>query len=182
MVSNQIKRGCFAFPFLIISMLLLTGICKAQNISHYYTSSFQGNNTLYFVMPKGDFKNNKTRSNLSYDITYLTTNDTATLIFSYLNKSINIIDSIAIVQNYKIFSSRSIKLFIEPHHSKWQHRYSSKFLFTDLFFLFNQTDRPKIMIYSKLKVDELSITPSDWKKNSAIVSKILSMIKVNKEK
>lgn len=182
MVNSKLEKGCIAFPFLIISWLLVSNPCNAQKISRYYKSTIQGNSILYFVMPNMEFENSLNGSKLNYDITYLTINDTATVNFSYIDKSVAIIDSIVFVQNNKRFSSSSKKLFIEPQKTKWYHRYSSRFSFNDLIFLFAQENRPQIMIYTKSVTEELNIKPSDWKRNAAIVTRILSMIKLNREK
>lgn len=180
MVNNKLKRGCIAYPFLIILWLIVINACDAQNISRYYKSSVQGNSMLYFVMPKMEFESGIDGGKLNYDITYLSANDSATLNFSYFDNSAKQIDSIAFIQYPKKFSSSTKKLFVESQKFKWHHRYSSKFFFNDLIFLFNQDDRPKIFIYTKSGVNELTISQSEWKKNSDIVTEILSMIKINR--
>jgi hypothetical protein len=133
-------------------------------------------------MPKMVFENSLKGSILNYDITYMTVNDSAIVNFSCLDNSANLIDSIAIVQNSKKFFSKTKKIFIEPQKSKWNHRYSSKFLFGDLTFLFNQEISPKILIYSNSGVCELSIKQKNWIKNAEIVSKVFTMIRLSKEK
>ena len=181
-VNNKTKRVCIVYPFLIFLVLFVPFLGHAQNISSYYKSSKQLNSTLYFVMPKMVFENSLNGNTLTYDITYSTVNDSATVNFSYLNNSARQIDSIAFFQNSREFHSKTKKLFIEPRKSKWNHRYSSRFLFTDLTLLFNQENSPKLFIYTGSGVDELFIKQRSWTKNSSIVSKILTMISLSKEK
>ena len=182
-VNNNIKRVCIAYPFLtLLVFLFLPYPGNGQNITKYYKISKQSNGILYFVMPKMVFENSLNGSILNYDITYLTVNDSATVNFSYLNNSAILIDSIAIIQSSKKFFSKTKKIFIEPQKSTWNHRYSSRFLFGDLTFVFNQETDPKILIYSNSGVSELLIKQKNWIKNADIVSKVFTMIRLSKEK
>ena len=178
--NNKSKRVCHAYPFLISFLLLLSSVCSAQNISKYYKSSKQENGVLYFVMPKMEFDNKSNGSNLNYDITYLTTLDSATVNISFTDDSVNSIDRISFVQNGKEFSSNPKKIYIEPHKSKWVHRYTSRFLFNDLHFLFAQEISPKMILHTSAGAKELTVNQSSWRKNSVIVSRVFSMIKLSK--
>lgn len=179
MVNNQIKMECFARHLFFVSLLLLTSTINGQNISKYYTSSLQGNGTLYFIFPQSGFNNNKINSKLIFDITYLTTNDTVTLNFSYFDKSNRDIDSVVFIGDNKKYSSSVKKIFIETKKRKWHYRYSSKILFTDLNIFFIQSDKPKIILYTQQGVVELTIKARIWKKQSSVTKKILTLIKYN---
>lgn len=182
MVNKKLKRGCIAYPFLIISWLIVTNTCDAQKISRYYKSSVQGNSTLYFVMPDMKFSNVQKGGTFFFDITILTSNDSATVNFSFIDNSIRQIDSLLFVLKDKWLSSNSKKIFIEPQKARWNHRYTSKFSLSDFMVLFAQENRPKVVISSKSGIEELEIRQGVWKRNAAIVTQILTMIKLSKEK
>tara|TARA_B100000614_G_C14336689_1_gene407125 strand:+ start:116 stop:679 length:564 start_codon:yes stop_codon:yes gene_type:complete len=181
-VSKKKKRTCSTRPFLILIFLIGSlGITNAQKISKYFTSSMQSNGVLYFIEPKQKFKNNKGDCNLFYDLTYLTTNDTVTLNFTYSDKEIREIDSIGLILDNRTVSSRTKKIFIESKMSKWKHRYSSQFLFDDLDLFFKQQSSKPIFIKFTENSFLLKTRKRKWDKQSKILSKILFMIKVNKK-
>ncbi|MGB9772388.1 MAG: hypothetical protein ACPLX7_10510 [Candidatus Kapaibacteriota bacterium] len=171
--------ACKARHLFFVSLLLLTGTINGQNISKYYTSSLQGNGTLYFIFPQSGFNNNKINSKLTYDITYLTTNDTATLNFSYYDKLDRTIDSVVFICGNQRFSSIAKKIFIETKKTKWHYRYSTNLLFTELNVFFNSADNPKIILYTQQGTVELNIKAKTWKKYSSVTKKILTLIKYN---
>jgi len=151
----------------------------SQNISKRYITTLQGNGVLCFVFPQSGFKNNKMKSEFVYDITYLTTNDTATINFSYWDKSNLTFDSITIYNANKKYSSVVKKIFVESKKQRWHYRYSSMFLFTDLISFFDQSDTPNIILYTKQGAIELNIKARTWKKQSFMTDKILTLIKLN---
>lgn len=182
MVNNHIKRTYLVRPFLFFIFLIATvGVTNAQKLSKYYTSSMQENGVLYFVEPKQEFKNNKENSKFTYDLTYLTTKDTVSLNFTYLDNTFRVIDSISIIQGNKRISSDAGKIFIETHKKFWKHRYSSNFLFNDINLLFQQEKSPTVVIYYENNSTQLGIKKSKWIKQSAVISKILMLIKANKK-
>jgi hypothetical protein len=179
MANNQLKMTCKARHLFFIPLLFLTSIINGQHISRYYTSSLQEKGTLYFIFPQSGFSNDKIKGEFIYDITCLTKNDTATLNFSYFEKSNRDIDSIAFVGIYKKYSGSVKKIFIETKKQKWHYRYTSKILFADLYDFFNQSDKPKIILYTQQGVVELTIKARIWKKRSSVTGKILTLIKYN---
>jgi len=99
--------------------------------------------------------------------------------FSYFDKLNRDIDSIVFVGSNQIFSSSVKKIFIETKKEKWHYRYSSFFLFTDLNIFFNQSDKPKIILYTQQGAVELNIKVKTWKKQSVVIKKILTLVKYN---
>ncbi|MDY0076339.1 MAG: hypothetical protein RBR87_03600 [Bacteroidales bacterium] len=182
MANNHLKRTYLVRPFLFFFLLIITtGVTNAQKLSKYYTSAMQENGVLYFIEPKQEFKNSKENARLTYDLTYLTTKDTVLLNFTYLDNTIRLIDSISIIHGDKHISSIAKKIFIETDKKFWKHRYSLGFLFTDIDLLFQQEKSPKFVIYYENKHTQLGIKSSKWTKQSAIISKILMLIKANKK-
>ena len=180
MANNQIKMACFARHLFCVSLLFLASTINGQNISKYYNSSLQGNGTLYFIFPQSGFNNNKINCKFTYDITYLTTNDSAILNFSYFDKLDRAIDSVAFITGSHRFSSSAKKIFIETKKTKWHYRYSTNILFTELNVFFNSVDNAKIILYTQQGAVELGIKSKNWKKQSSVTKKILTLIKYNK--
>jgi len=182
MVNNHLKRTYLVRPFFIFFLLIITaGVTNAQKLSKYYTSAMQESGVLYFIEPKQEFKNNKENCKFTYDLTYLSTKDTVLLNFTYLDNTIRVIDSISIIYGDKHISSIAEKIFIETDKKFWKHRYSSNFLFKDIFLLFQQEKSPIVVIYYQDKHTQLKIKKSKWTKQSAIISKILMLINANKK-
>lgn len=179
MANNMIRMAWLARHLFFIALLLLTGKINGQSIEKYYTSSLQEKGTLYFIFPQSGFENNKTKSKLIYDITYFETTDTVTLNFSYFDKLERTIDSVIFVNTNQRFSGSIKKLFIETNKSKWHYRYTSKILFTDINSFFNQTNNPTIILYTQQGIIELNIKTKNWKKQSSVTKKILTLIKYN---
>ncbi len=181
-VNNSIKLAYLVRQlFFVLILLLISSIySNGQNVSSYYTSSLQEKGTLYFILPQTGFEEGITKNKFTYDITYLTNNDTAIVNFSYFDKLDRTFDSIVFVSSNKKISSNLKKLFIETKKLKWHYRYSSKFLFTDIDGFFNQSESPKIMLYTQQGIVELKMKTKTWKKQSGVVRKIIALIKLNR--
>ncbi|WP_143159121.1 hypothetical protein [Mesonia phycicola] len=162
----------------------MIGICStvnAQKISKYFTSSMQDNGVLYFIEPKQEFENDKEDSSLFYDLTYLTSNDTVTFNFTYVDKKVREIDSITFVLEDNEITIPVNKIFIESSKNVWKHRYSAKFLFEDLTLIFQQKGRASLLVHYEGEEVKLKIKQKKWDKQSKILSKILYMIKANRK-
>lgn len=184
MANNENWWVCFCTPtnfivLLVIFLLMSTSSGIAQNISKHYTSSMQDEGVLYFIFSKSGFKNNKMKSKLNYDITYFSANDSATLNFSYFDKSIRTIDSLLFTGSNKTSFLKAKKIFIETKHKKWHHRYSLSVAFKDLDTLFSQAEKPVIILYTQQGIVELTIKAKTWKKHSSVLKKTFVLIKYN---
>lgn len=180
-MENNQQRGIFKtyLPLLFILFFQFCVSLKGQKISKFYKSFLQSNGVLYFVEPKQEFNNKKCK--LIYDLTYLTTNDTISMNFTYYGDALIGIDSISFVRNNQRLSSNVKKIFVEPHKSFWEHRYSAKFSFTDFELFFNQKSKINALLFYDNKSLRLGIKEKKWIRQSAILSKILTLIKVNKK-
>lgn len=139
----------------------------------------QEEGVLYFILPKSGFKNIKQKSELNYDITYFSANDSATLNFSYFDKPFQTIDSLLFTTGNKIHSFRVKRIFIETKKKKWHYRYSTTIAFKDLIGIFNHTERVEIILYTQHDPIALNIKPKTWNKQSAVLEKIFTLIKHN---
>lgn len=182
MVNKWFKGACKCTPLYIFALallILLTKNINAQNISKHYISTQMEQGMLYFILPDKQFKNNKTDSKLIYDITYTTIDDNVILNFSLYDMAQINIDSIVLALDEHKFRSPANKLFIATKRQKWHYRYSAKFLFEDINTIFNSTTPPEIILTSVQGNIELKTSPGKWKKHSAIIKKIITLIKYN---
>jgi hypothetical protein len=178
-VSNLTRRGrSLPLLFFLFSLSTLVEL-KAQKISKYYTVSSQKNGSLYFIEPEYGFENKKENCELIFDMTFLSTQDTLLLNFSLVSPEITEIDSISFTSSQKNISSQSEKLFIEDEKKSWKHRYSSQFLFVEVYEVFQSEESPILTIYSEGQKIPLTMKQNKWKKERDIVSKIFKMIQVN---
>lgn len=182
MVNKWFKWAGICPPIYIFALallILITENINAQNISKHYISTQSEQGILYFILPDKQFKNNETDSKLIYDITYKTINDSVILNFSFYDMTQININSIVFALDEHKFRSPANKLFIATKKQKWHYRYSAKFLFEDINTIFNSTTPPEITIISDQGNKELKTRPGKWKKHSAIVKKIITLIKYN---
>lgn len=174
MVNNS-KQAIVRVLALLLVLFSFSGY--SQKISKHYSSAHQQNGTLYFIFEQNDFRNSN--SDFKYDLTYLSTADSATLNFSIIDKANVEIDSISLVKDSFHISNKSERIFIEPKKSKWHGRFTTKFLFSDLEKFYGD-DLPRIILYSKKGEMEFTISKGAWKNQSELVNKIFMVIKYNK--
>ena len=179
MVSNQIKMGCKTLHLFFFSLLILCSKTNGQNISKHYASLYQENRILYYIFPTKGFKN-KSGNHLVYDITYLTTTDTAIIKFSYFDKNKKDIKELNVLSD-KLTILTTNKIFVETKKRKWHYRYSAKIALNDLIHLFAQKVPPTIKIISQPETTELRMRKSRWKKLAKRTTKILEMVIFNKK-
>ena len=162
----------FFSPFFLLRL-------EAQKISKYYTTVSQKSGNLYFIEPKYGFTNKKDKCDLTFDMTYLSSDDSLILNFSLISPEIMEVDSVAFLQNEKSISSRTQKIFIEDAKKSWEHRYTSHFAIKDIRNTFQQENSPRMAVYSDQNILIMSMKQNHWKKERDIVSKIIRMIQVN---
>jgi hypothetical protein len=182
MVNNMNKRAQLLRPFFLfllgIFILLPT---QAQRISKYYNSSIQENGLLYFIEPPQEFVSSDGESSLLFDITYLTTDDSATLNFTFIDAAIQKIDSIHFHQPSSHLGSPARKIFVESYKGIWKHRYSASFSFEELNAFFTQIEEiGASLTFEKGKI-ELQPAKRKWEKHALILSRVLAMIEANSE-
>ena len=97
MVNKTIKRAPIVRPSLFLTFLLLSGWLYSQRLSNYYSSFPQENGTLYFLKTDHKFAGPNNKTTLKFDITYLSTGDSATLNFSYFDNKLQKIEQLTFV-------------------------------------------------------------------------------------
>lgn len=167
---------------LIIFIFFNIQILWTQDISKYYKTSVQQNGILYYILPQKGFENEKANAKLNYDVTYISEKDSVTFNFSYFDNSVFIVDSILFENTLIKYSTSTEKIYIENKKNIWEHRYSSKVLFENLEQLYvNENDVPVLILYSRNSSPiVLNIKKNKWKRQAAIIAKIIETIKYNK--
>lgn len=178
---NPIKKVRAAARLFFVLLFLLTGMfTQAQDVSKHYTSRVQGNSTLYYVLPREDWKSVEDNNDFEYDLTHQTKNDSVVFNFSYWHQESIKPESLKFTSGEKEITSNVTKLFIEPDGKEWKHRYSARFAFNDLRSMYDSKSTPKFIITAEDgKTITLEIKDRKWEKQANIVSKILETISLN---
>jgi hypothetical protein len=151
-----------------------------QKLSKYYTSRLQPQGTLYFIYPIEGFKSAKDKSTFTFDITYRTESDTATINFSYYVDSVQPADSIYFLLATDTLKSSVVKIFTDWEKKRWHHRYYTNFTFQEIAAIFHSSTIPTIRVVSPAGYTDHRITKRKWQKYSKALTKIMISIGVNK--
>ncbi len=168
--------------FFCLLIVLFSFPVHGQKISNYYVSSIQGNDNLYFIKPQGGWENKTHNSSLEYDITYLSSNDSAVLNFSYFDPENLDIRNLVLKTGNDSVVGITKTIFIDSAKSKWKYRLTTTFLLTDLKKFFSDSGQPVFIIISGEKqIVQLTIRRKIWVNQRQIVSRILEMISLNRK-
>lgn len=166
--------------FLIVALLACSSL-NAQKLSKYYTSKVQEKGELYFLFPHYGFCNRAADSELEYDLTYLTSQDSVTLNFSYIDEHRRSLKSMTFVYAGKKLSNKVHRIFVDSKKKKWHYRYSTRFSYADLDQLFSQKNIPSIILGDSKSGDiKLQIKKGKWEKQALIAAKIFELINYNR--
>jgi len=180
-MENKPFKGAFNLrPFLFfLFFTLYLGALQAQNASKYYTSQKQDEGTLYFITPRKSFLNKKAKQKLDYELTHLTSKDSITLNFTFLDRAPRSIDSIRIKSVSKDISSATEKFYVEAKRKKWLHRYSTEFNLKDFKHVLESSKHPEIEVFYDGKSAVLQMKRRKWRKEQAIILKVLDVVEQN---
>lgn len=184
MVSNFFKAEIhLGFRFFIFSLLFgcfaLTQV-NAQKIEKYYTSSSQGEETLYFVYAQKDFQSKDKNYEMEYDLTYRTDKDSLTFNYSIIGKKALKIDSIGIRTDEMLLTEPSHKIFVSTQKKDWVNRYTARMAWNSMNRFYRSSVPPTFVIYSKEGIIELEIKKNKWRKKAERNSMIFELIELNK--
>ena len=178
---NNFKKAAYLLCCLFIILSYSSYKAQGQKLSKYYTTSTQENGTLYFINPQSGFQNSSLKSSLIYDITYLSNQKDATFNFSYIDPTIQEIDSIAFHYVGKTITVPAEKLFIDNNKKSWIHRYTSKVPFESLVQMFQGQNPISMDIITKKERISMKANPKKWKSHATINEKILTLIQYNQK-
>jgi len=172
-----------ALPLAIILLIFLLPhslTVSGQKLSNYYTTALLDSGMLYFVFPLDDFQEEDAKSRLIFDISYLSSRDSATVNFSYFYSSVNPAGSLTFQSGDKVTVCPVIKLFIDlENQQKWHHRYTTTIHMSDLASFFRTVLPPEIIITTNDDPLTYRIRKNHWQKQGKIISAILQMIEAN---
>jgi len=166
-------------PVFFFCFFLATGVSSAQNLSKYYINSVQSGSILYFIKPQTNFNNPKTRTDFIFDVTYLNSNDSATINFSYFDKENINPESITIAYSDWKYQTDLKRIYVDAKKELWRYRYSFKIPFDQLL-LFYRAQSPIITISTDSSRIITIRTVKQWEKNADINRKIIQIIQKNK--
>ena len=190
---NKLKRGIHGGvspPFLrkaLLSAIILLifvfsphFIVSGQKLTKYYTAATLDSGTLYFIFPLDDFQETTAKSRLIFDISYLSSRDSAMINFSYFYSSAHPAHSLILKSEDNMTVCPARKLFMDvENHQKWHHRFTTTIHLSDLAFFFQSDLPPEIIIVTDDDHLIYRINKRHWKKQGNIISVILQMIQVN---
>ena len=163
--------------YLAAVLLFISAGSKSQNIDKHFVSNLQEKGVLYFIMPQKGFETDKVT--LTYDITYLCKNDSATLNFSVIGNKLLLVQAIELRYNNKCAIVPTKKLFIESHKKDWVARYSATIAYRDLQQFFDAGSTPTLSLQNQGGTALFICKEKQWKKISAINKKIFEVINYN---
>jgi len=170
------------YYFLLIAFFCISTCCVAQKIHRQYSFYPQENGNVYFIHPQKGFesKDNEAVKGLIYDITYLSGKDSASFTFSYSIKNVLQIESVQITDHTgkQVYTIPANMFYVQPKKSYWQHRASIQIPYSLLEELYRQDTPYSISLIGGRKI-QYEIKPSQWKKQSGIISKIFDVVKYN---
>lgn len=169
---------------IIIFICLLFGIpISAQKINKDYIFYPQENGNLYFIYPQKGFTSlNKTdRKGLEYDITYLTTGDSITFTYTYINTEICKSEAISFLtsDNQVLFKGEAQMLFIQPHKKNWRHRGTVKIPYAKAVEFYGQIPPARLQFHTNKQDIQYQIADSKWEKQRYLINRIFEIIANN---
>ena len=168
---------------IIFLCFLLIIPVTAQKINKDYIFYPQENGNLYFIFPQKGFtsENKSDIKGLEYDITYLTTSDSLTISYTYINKEICKPETIAFhsFNNQMLFQGSTEMLFVQPFKQNWKHRGIIKIPLSKATQIYGQELPFNLQIHTNKKVIQYQITYSKWKKQSYLINRVFDIITNN---
>lgn len=168
---------------LLFTCLFFISSAWAQKINKDYLFYPQNGGNLYFILPQKGFKSiDKTDKNgLVYDITYLTSNDSLTFSFTYVNEEICKPEKITILtaNNKLLYQGEAQMLFVQPRKKDWEHRGSFKVPFDKAVEFYVEEEPYQLQIHTNRKDILFQIVANKWKKQRYLINRIFEVMKNN---
>lgn len=167
-----------------ILFFFISSTCIAQKIHKEYSFYSNEEGSVYFIHPQKGFKSKDKEvvKDFIYDITYLSTKDSASFTFTYFTENILKADSLTIVGagGSPIYTGEIEMYFVQPYKGKiWQHR-GNLVIPYDILVQLYQNESPYSISLNGRKTIHYEMKAGTWKKQSSIVLKIFDVIKYNK--
>lgn len=168
---------CF---FVIVCFFILCSFSVlSQNVKNKYTSHRTENGSVFFIYPQKGFESKNISEKLEYDITYLSSSDSVTYNFTFVNTVASPVDSVSFKVNERTLTAAAEMLFVSPQKNKWKHRVSVRIPQGDIKELYNQAVPYNLLLHSAKGDIQFDISQKKWDEHKSIVNKIFEIIKYN---
>lgn len=159
-----------------LMFILSSSILYSQDLSKYYISYTQEEGDLYFIYPFTEYKNIQDGSTLSFDITYLESQDSATLNFTYLTDKTFKADSLCLLLTAQNYCYTAEKIYQDFKKKKWENRFGLKLPIGDLIQFSKSESPPSLRIISIQSRMDYSVKQKKWDEYQSAIDKILYII------
>ena len=161
-------------------LLVAASAARAQNIRGRYVSRAQEDGTVYHTFPETLFEHPEA-GDLTFDITYKSGQEQplATINFTYEMERMTPADSVRFVSGTTSMSGPVEKIYLEPDHKRWRHRYSFRAPVERVAAFFDEEVRPTVTLYVAGRETTYEVKRSAWRSYAPVAYRIFEMIRVN---
>lgn len=160
-------------------LLSAVGTLSAQQIRNHYVSKAEADGVIYHTFPCTLFEHRE-QGALTFDITYKEHRDgRATINFTYEAERVSPADSVRFVSGTTSMSGPVEKIYLEPDHKRWRHRYSFRAPVERVAAFFDEEVRPTVTLYVAGRETTYEVKRSAWRSYAPVAYRIFEMIRVN---
>jgi hypothetical protein len=165
----------------IFCILSVTSVF-AQKTEDMYVMRHSEEGQLYFIRPN-QFYSTDSKAELSYDITYLNTRDTASVKMTIYETTLVNVDSVALVSNGARFLCDDVaSIYKEKDNKRWVHRCDCSFAYNELKLAMTAGQAPTVIVYTNKSTLSYSMVANKWTKLRPRFSDIFTLIDESKRK
>lgn len=144
-----------------------------------YVMRLTNKGKLFFIY-ENSFNQVDGKLQLFFDVTYLNTNDSASIKMTIYESSLVDVDSIALSwDNNRIICAEPSLIYKEKKNKLWEHRYDCMFLYHNIMSAFICEKAPKFTIYVGNNMKQYTLSDKEWKKLHMHMSDIFMIIQSN---
>lgn len=172
------------FSFLMLCLLSCSAL-NAQS-SKRYVMQPRPEDQLYYILPVNIPAAPaapcaaKAPKALEYDITYVTSRDSADVRFSFYSLAYEQVDSVALVSGSTRYVMDSLSvLYVEKDKKLWENRLSFSIDYEDLRSLYLLDESFQFWVYGLGNSYVYAFPKAAWRKEKALMSDVLAIIRAN---
>ena len=163
----------------IFCILSVTSVF-AQKTEDMYIMRHSSEGDLYFIRPI-QFSSADSKAELSYDITHLSTKDTASVKMTIYETTLVRVDSVAIVSNGKRFLCDDVaSIYKEKDKKLWAHRCDCPFPYHEVKLAMTADQAPTIIVYTNKSTLSYTMAANKWAKLRLRFSDVFLLIDESK--
>lgn len=176
------RLSCMKYAMIAVGIFFLLPL-SAQKINKDYLFYPQDKGILYFIYPQKGFRSPSETDikGLEYDITYLSTDDSLTLSFTYVNKEICKPEAISFIspENRLLYKGETLMLFVQPLKQNWKHRGMVKIPYAKAAQIYETESPFRLQIHTNRVDIHYQIRDGKWEKQHKMIKRILEIIANN---